>query len=307
MRFHEITEAHYELSRGTELSAPLEASDTITVYHNFRDLQDAIGVIQHGLSGRSRASRVYSYEADNNPYGLFVSPDFKTIDEFGSTIIEFVARISDLEPPVWPSGSYTVYGGHSQYWGHGREGTRKRRSAQKKLRTEYRSDQSISPAIQQSHDPLLAYTLTQMGEQQALFVGHLNPNDIVRIFVRKDNRINSWEEISREEFLQRNAQEVEQYQSNRREHSDKIFKPTDEFDSNKFVQGLSKRFKIDVLNTLKSIWQHQILSQRENRSAVFKDIMGHYLWPKQMPQAYRWFGKTFGSKPVQENFNKNTK
>lgn len=293
MRFSEIVEAHYNLGGNEELVAPLESTDTITVYHNFRDVVHVLDVIKYGLSGRSRVPRVYSYESDNNPYGLFVSPDFRTVDDFGSVIIEFNARVSDLEPPVWPGGGYTVQGGYSQYWGHGRSGVRARRRAQRDLRKRYSSDES--DVIARSVDPLLAVTLTGMGERQALFVGHLDPSDITRIFERVGNRSHSWEEVSVHEFLDRHAAEVSEYEKHRHEHSSKIFKPSEEFNGEVFIERLSGQYGKDISNTLKSIWNNQILSQGANRTVVFVDIMGSFLWPRQFPGAYRWFGKTFGT------------
>lgn len=117
--FDIINEEHFNLSQNEEPTKPFKNDDTITVYHGFRDIDDAILTAKHGTSGALRASRVYSYENDNNPKGLFVTPNLKTAKEFGLTIIEFDARFDELEPPVWPSGSYTGYGQYSQYWVEG--------------------------------------------------------------------------------------------------------------------------------------------------------------------------------------------
>lgn len=290
-----INEVHIDLSAG--LTAPINQADTITVYHNFRNINDAITAIQYGLSGASEPTRAYSYEADNNPKGLFVSSDFKTVDDFGSTIIEFNVQVKDLDPPVWPSGSYTVQGGLSQYWGHGKQGLIKRKAAQKSLRSQYKQDNSLPPEVKNSEDPLLAYSLTQMYEKQALFVGHLHPSAITRVFVRKDNRIHSWEEVSKEEFIERNSEHVND-PNVRRVEKRRIFSPTDEFDENKFKSELSKKFGSNIEPNLNNLWKRQILANPENKGYYFKDAMEHFLWPKQMPAAYKWFGKTFGFKPT---------
>lgn len=290
-----IQEAHYNLSKNDKLEVPLKSNDTITVYHNFRNINDAISVIQHGVSGAGRANRAYSYEADNNPNGLFVSPDFKTVDDFGSTIIEFVALVKDLDPPVWPGGGFTVQGEYSKYWGHGREGTMKRRGAQQSLRQQYRSDTSVSDPIKQSDDPLLAYTLTQMGENQALFVGHLNADAISRIFVRKDNRVHSWEEISRDEFIQRNQVNVNDPKVDNPAKR-RIFAPDSIFDPIQLKTKLSAEFGgKDMDQLLKKVWTSYVLSQPTNRGYHFTQFMDRYLWPKQMAPAYRWFMKTYGT------------
>ena len=131
--FDIINEEHFNLSSNEEPTKPFKNDDTITVYHGFRDIDDAILTVKHGTSGALRVSRVYSYESDNNPKGLFVTPNLNTAKNFGNTIIEFDSRFDELEPPVWPSGSYTGYGQYSQYWGRGREGRAKRSKAQTQL------------------------------------------------------------------------------------------------------------------------------------------------------------------------------
>ena len=290
-----VPEAHYNLSKNDKLTDPLKSDDTVTVYHNFRDINDAITVINHGLSGAGKVNRTYSYEADNNPNGLFVSPDFKTVDNFGNIIIEFVAQVKDLDPPVWPGGSYTVQGGMSQYWGHGREGKIKRKGAQQSLRQQYRSDANVPDEVKQSDDPLLAYTLTQMWESQALFVGHLNPADISRIFVRKDNRVHSWEEVSKEEFLQRNQKYVNDPKA-KNTAKYKVFAPNDVFNPEQFKANLSTKFRGDNMDDLlERIWNGYVLSKPNNRGYHFSQFMDRYLWPKQMAPAFRWFAKTYGN------------
>ena len=62
----------------------LKTNDVIRVFHGFRDLEDAIAACRYGISGKSRVGRVYSYEADNNPQGLFVTTGPKKASEFGA-------------------------------------------------------------------------------------------------------------------------------------------------------------------------------------------------------------------------------
>lgn len=68
--------------------------------------------------------------------------------------------------------------------GRGREGRAKRSKAQTQLRNQYKTDDNKQDYIKHSDDPLLAYTLTNMGESQALYVGHLNSNRIKAIHLR---------------------------------------------------------------------------------------------------------------------------
>ena len=92
---------------------PLRDTDTVKLFHGTSNLDFIITAVKKGFSGDTYADRIYSYEYNNNPRGLFVTPDFKTAKYFGQYVIEFHARVSDLESPVWPNGSFTVQGGMS--------------------------------------------------------------------------------------------------------------------------------------------------------------------------------------------------
>ena len=101
---------------------PLKDTDVVRVYHGFYDNKYAYQFCKYGASGKELTSRVYSYESNNNPYGLFVTSNFKKAKDFSrpynglAVIIEFNARVKDLEAPVWPGGGYTVQGQMSHYW-----------------------------------------------------------------------------------------------------------------------------------------------------------------------------------------------
>jgi hypothetical protein len=290
MKISEIlAEAHYNLPSREMPDAPLKNEDTITLYHGFRSLNDAILITTKGASGAEFASRVYSYESDNNPKGLFVTPDLKTAQEFGDTVIEFTCKMTDLEPPVWPSGSFTVQGGISSYWGHGREGVAKRRQAQQRLRGEIRS--SDKEIVSQSDDPLLADTLLNMGERQALFVGHLNPSQITAVY----SYTTTYTPIkqSREEFLETHKNfELDKSESNRVVKY-RVFAPDEKFDGDELL----KRMKYpDIEDSFGSLWRNEILSKPTNKGQHFKRTFNQWLWPAQMPDAFIWFRKKYGSK-----------
>lgn len=95
---------------------PINDSETIRVYHGFNNFDDVEKVLKNGLSGKELAARIYSYEAGNNPYGLFVSVNFKVAKEFSNgVVIEFSCKVSDLEAPVWVGGrSYFVQGEYTK-------------------------------------------------------------------------------------------------------------------------------------------------------------------------------------------------
>ncbi|PZR79769.1 MAG: hypothetical protein DI537_40635, partial [Stutzerimonas stutzeri] len=209
MRISEITEADHDygaIDHTTEFQ-PMKSGDRVKVYHGFRDFPHAVELAKHGLSGRVRAARVYSYEADNNPYGLFVTISRKVAQEFVGaygvqSIVEFNASLNDLEAPVWPGGSYTVQGQYSQYFGHGAAGRAARRERTRAANAEIEPEITDKPHISGSDNKLLSYMLTNSREHQALFVGHLDPHAITAWWVRADYR-DEWERISPEEFISR--------------------------------------------------------------------------------------------------------
>lgn len=299
MRINEIiNEMHHVLQVGKEPDAPFDKSDTITVYHGFRDIDDAILIGKYGTSGAKRVSRVYSYENDNNPRGLFVTPYLKIAERFGNIIFEFDARFIELEPPVWPGGSFTVQGGLSQYWGHGRAGRANRSTAQQNLRKTYR-EKSTEEFIKNSDDPLLAMTLTGMGESQALFIGHLNSNRIKRVHLRDIDRktrsyTSDWYSISLGEFLEKFPSDKYEKTEKFMDAESKIFQPDEQFDGNEFLIRLSKEFGYGNIETsLGNIWKIEILHSKKNAIQNFKSTFDIWLWPKQMPDAFNWLKKKY--------------
>lgn len=108
MKFEQLMEATVI---GTHHSEPLRDNDTVRVYHGTSTIEVVVSAIQNGSSGDTRADGRYSYESNNNPKGLFVTPDLRTAKEFGNLIIEFHTKVHDLESPVWPNGTFTVQGG----------------------------------------------------------------------------------------------------------------------------------------------------------------------------------------------------
>ncbi len=295
-----ISETNYTFQGDANFTEPLRSTDTIKVYHNFNNNNDAVIAVKYGISGAQYAKRLYSYESDNNPKGLFVSPNFKTIDSFGNTIIEFDAMVKDLEPPVWPGGSFTSYGEYSKYWGSGKEGVRKRRAAQKNLKSSYVTDPTMPEPIKHSDNPHLAHMLSDTHESQALFTGHLEPSNITRIFIRKNNTIHSWEEISKEEFLNK----VDSTSDEERPEHTRFFSPSAPFDPIVFVNKIQKNYNFtggSVEKLLSNIWKFYIKPYKEQKGEHFKHTMSNYLWPKQMPDAYKWFLKNI--EPMEKNEN----
>lgn len=254
--------------------APLHPNDSITLYHGFRSHSDAVQAARTGLSGAEKADRVYSYEYDNNPKGLFVTLSPQVAKNFGRTVMQFVTKVSELDLPVWPSGQYTVQGGMAEYFGRGPEGRRKRRDAQRRER-EKQFDWA-GPAVADSHDPAMALRLFCSGEYQALYVGHLNPADIICFLVDEGG---GWTKRSVEEIAQDHLDSKKE----------KIFSPNEPFDAEKMLAGIRQYAgREDIEDSME--WMKSLIKKAPvgRRVAAFDELLGRWLWPKQKPAAALW-------------------
>jgi hypothetical protein len=278
-----------------ENEEPLKDSDVIRVYHGFNDYEDAIMAVKFGFSGKERARRIYSYESNNNPNGLFVTLDFNRAKEFThprgktgiSVIMELSVRVSDLEAPVWPSGSYTVQGQMAQYWKDAED-----RYEQGTLKARELAKDSKYGFISGSDRPELANTL-MMGENQALFMGDINPNMIKTIWFGEAGKPNynpkNYERISIKDFLNKfDSHEPEKGYDGREttkgelygRKKNKLFKPNDDYSMDIFSQILkdkgyadgSEEETIDVLKNL--------------------DNLDWFFWPKQIKQIEKLLDET---------------
>lgn len=184
---------------GTDHKNPLSDSDTIRVYHGTDDPNFLLTAVTKGLSGGMRADRRYSYEANNNPKGLFVTPDLKTAKDFGSYIIEFHTRVRDLESPVWPNGTFTGQGQMSGIFNDDAD------REQERIRQRMNWSESEFEFVRNSSRPEVAAMLLVSGERQALFTGDLNRNSIRAVWVSSDpTRINQpYERLHPRELLKR--------------------------------------------------------------------------------------------------------
>jgi hypothetical protein len=268
--FYKIQEAR--VINANDQKVPLKDNETIRVYHAFNNPQDLYDILKYGTSGKLRAKRIYSYEANNNPKGFFVSIDFKTVKGFGQYIMELHTRVSDLEEPVWPSGSYTVQGEYSKYWDEENPREKGTEAAREKAK------QSKEDYIRNSDRPELADSLYNNYEKQALFVGELDANSIRAIWVNKDmnkdGRYSTYDRMSVKEFLKTHPSKPSS------EHRFKIFTPREEFDVDVMLKRFNQRFDRmstdDILNGLKYV---------DDRGLAV------HFWPKQMA-AVKKFIKT---------------
>lgn len=184
---------------GINHDKPIKDTDTIRVYHGAYDALTVYQAVTKGISASRPAARRYSYEMNNNPIGLFVTPDLKTAKEFGDTVMEFHVRVRDLQAPVWPSGSFTVQGQMAQMFRSDDE------REQERLRRRLQFSKSEFDFVRKSDRPEVAASLLLMGERQALFVGDLNPNSIRAVWISPNTDImasvQDFKRISRREFI----------------------------------------------------------------------------------------------------------
>lgn len=264
---------------------PLRDDQTIRLYHGFNRLDDALIACTHGLSGKTYAQRIYSYESNNNPKGLFVTPNLTTAKEFGRVVIEIHAKVSDLESPVWPGGSFTVQGQMSQNFRDDNDREDRRlsdREFHKKSSDDY---------ISKSDRPELAATLTG-GERQALYLGDLNANSIRAVWVGSEMLEGDYDykrafvRLSRNDFIKRMKDKVpsEDVRSRGRSYRDdaspnsKLFTPREDFNETTFEERITKSYK--------NIPYEEVLKILRNNP----DYVQKFFWPKQIPLVKKFLG-----------------
>ena len=258
-----------------------------------------------------------------NPIGLFVSTSFETVKEFSnpfgcpkdesknaSVIIEFTAKATDLDTPVW-NNSETYFG---QYSNPISFKNKDERDAQKKHYND-NAKNSEHEHVRNSDNPAMASNIFDNREHQALFIGDLNPNMIKRFWVKRfasgpgyGPTDKQYEPMSRSEFLREfgNEEFYNDYGNyNKIKPSERLFQPNEDFTSiedmadrqikddlkyrKKFVKlCIDREFKgnfdawynheyEELINNYKDCIKHE-------DAYVFKQI----LWPKQL---YQLFGK----------------
>lgn len=267
-----------KLRFGEFLNLSEELPERLTVFHGFSQIEKAIDAVKYGLSGKSKVARDFSYEADNNPTGLFVTPELKIAKFFGDVVIQFEVETRELEAPVWPNGMFTGQNQKSEYFGRDRAG-RIARNARIKFEDE--------DNLKNGRPSRLENSLFHFGENQALFIGHLNPSRISKIFIaRRDDGI-VWEEISAEDFLKEfgHKKEVSDWSN-----SAKLFAPDEDFAIDVFHVRLSSKFKFITAEKINDSVKRMLSGDDPRRQ--FENGMKKYLWPKQIFQAYKFFRKT---------------
>jgi hypothetical protein len=283
---------------------PLKTGDTVRVFHGFHRFDHALEIAKYGMSGKERVARLYSYENDNNPHGLFITMKFKIAADFVGAyveqcIMEFTSNFDDMEAPVWPGGSYTVQGEQEQFFGHGATGRAKRRqrgreAEQEVVDTLARRDDPRLAHIGQSDKKNLAFLLTNTREYQALFVGDLHPDAITAFYIRPSGaRITDpWSRLSRQDFIAKYGAIKIKTDKHMR-----LFAPTESFDGEQFLERLSARMnrgsmKVDANEIVGNIWSTEI-AKSANPKQGFLRFFTNYLWPRQYADALRWMKRTY--------------
>lgn len=323
---------------------PIKNTDTIRVYHGC-DLKTAVLIAKQGVSGQQWTPRKYSYEQGMNPVGLFVTTDFEKVKEFSnpfgggkdknaSVIIEFTARATDLDTPVW-NGSDSYFG---QYSNPQPFRNKTERDAQKQQYND-NARNSQYDYIRNSDNPALAKNIFDNNEHQALFIGNLNPNMIKRFWVKKfEGRVaqeQRYTPMNRQQFLKQYG-DTEFYSYRDRQsgkevykplQNNKIYLPNDDF---KGFEDWARRYinkekddniraferQLKFYNGESGLFKHYVETSKELFDHGHWDYFSETMWPKQLRQLlgdekYKELFDNFdigsGNKNTNENVNETFK
>tara|TARA_R110002126_G_scaffold1909_1_gene11335 strand:+ start:1202 stop:2128 length:927 start_codon:yes stop_codon:yes gene_type:complete len=262
---------------------PIKDSETIIVYHGFNSLKDATNILENGLHGKARAKRIYSYESGNNPYGLFVSVNFGIVKrEFSSSgiIIEFSTKVSDLEAPVWVGGrSYYVQGEYTQSFKDLDDREKQR------LINRQKSGESPYDYISKSDRPELASTIFENSENQALYIGDLNPNMIKSVWYNEKLHKEmlhggTWVRYSRKDFIKMmNMKPKPEISKQKSDTSFPSFRPNDDFSMDYFKKDGELPSVGDI--------EYDIMLDFVNGEVDDEDLLYSGFHPKQIKQMKR--------------------
>ena len=288
MKIKELFEGLNEaLVMGKYHDKPLKDNDTLRVYHGC-SVETAYVAVTRGLTGGVRVDRTYSYENNNNPKGLFVTPHMRVAKEFGVVILEFHTKIRDLEAPVWPSGGYTGQGQMSSYFSD--DDDRTRAALQQRLKL---SDHEYD-YVRDSDRPDVAYWMLAVGESQALFKGGLNRNSIRSVWIRENPRNSSspFKRMTPRDFIALHKQEGIP-EMNGRPHttedlrtssqyknaSTKLIKPRDVVSGEEFIRILNRKFPhldrdelVDIVQTNNDYIRRFVWSDQQYNT-IHRDVM----------------------------------
>ena len=306
---------------------PIKNSDKIRVFHGC-SLETALDICLHGTSGYEWHPRTYSYESGMNPLGIFVTTNFYKATDFGNTygtrcVIEFTASANDLETPVWNnSDSYFGQGSNPMPF-HDKE----ERNAQK---LKYHNDalnmkdddyydvnsKQFKPLssdfIRKSDKPAMAKNIFMNNENQALFMGNLNANQIKRVWVEEKGKGPNYIPMKPNVFVKKFYYKKEkEYQDklmmkwgdNGFGYEHKLYQPNENFQGwddlyDRYAKLQVKNYGYDYESSYKLIKEifEKNLIDKDNINRTFINEIKIFMWPKQIIQAY---GKDF----FDDNYN----
>lgn len=290
---------------------PIKNNESIRVYHGC-DLATAVKIAKQGVSGQEWAPRKYSYEAGMNPVGLFVTTDFNKVKDFANpfsggknknaaVILEFTAKASQLDTPVW-NGQDSYFG---QYSDPRPFNDKAERDAQKQ-RYNDKARQSEYDYVRNSDNPAMANSIFNNNEHQALFLGNLTPDMIKRFWVMPFQgnipQSETYQPMNLREFLKTYGDD-EYYDERMRGYSkinygDKLYGPQEDFTG---LEDFARRFMGHEYNK-RPKWHQRKMARYNNSEDKYisdvvqsaqryiidqpdADMLRMFMWPKQIRQA----------------------
>ncbi|MEI8270539.1 MAG: hypothetical protein WCG45_04160 [bacterium] len=207
--------------------ARLQPDSVITVFHG-TDGDTAYDFCLNGIDGKKNTHRIYPHISGGKPlkFGLFVAPDLKTAQKFGSVIVKFKSL-----------GKNLIY----------------RFPVEMK---KYNSSEFYKKQYPDSFRPIVSYDMLDRGvEPQALFIGMVSPRAIEKVFsyTYSDNK---WLSFSPQEYID--------YYLNKNKNKPTniyrgIFEPQEyQMTLGDLVKRLAKEHNSteeEILNTLKDIYK----------------------------------------------------
>lgn len=286
---------------------PLRNDETIRVYHGC-DLKTGLTAAINGISGKQWTPRTYSYESGMNPIGLFVTTDFDKAKDFSTdykaqVVLEFSAKVSQLDTPVWNnSNSYFGQGSNPQPFHNAQERWKQHQKYNDDVKNDNRN--YYFDYVKKSDNKALANMIFQNNEHQALFYGDLNPNMIKRFWVREVNKEKGYISMNdkfvpykRQQFIKRfgNTEFEDQYgyKSKIKKNRYMCFKPNDNFTS---IEDMVNKI-MKIINEkpyYKKMTHDDENKEKQNLIKVIQTMINkhdvenllRYMWPKQLKQLY---------------------
>lgn len=152
--------------------AKLQPDSVITVFHG-TDGDTAYNFCLNGIDAKKNTHRIYPHISGGKPlkFGLFVAPDLKTAQKFGSVILKFKSL-----------GKNLIYRFPTEM-------------------KKYNSSEFYKKQYPDSFRPIVSYDMLDRGvEPQAIFMGLLSPRAIEKVYSYSYSD-NKWSAFSVQEYI----------------------------------------------------------------------------------------------------------